>query len=189
MKNRVFCKLKEVLPMLLLCGAGLALTACFDDSDPIAEQYKEWKEQNEQYLAEAEAQIDADGKPYYTKIVPDWAPNAYVLMHWHNDRTQTENNLSPMDNSTVSITYELFDIEGKRISDSFSNIDSLYTSRPSSNIIGVWAGLTHMHIGDSVTMVMPADAGYGEYPNQGIKPYSTLIYNIKLKAIPAYEVP
>ena len=169
--------------------ASLLLTGCFDDNDSIANQYKEWRALNQKYIQEDSTKTNEDGSAYYTKVVPSWAPDTYVLMHWHNDRTQTENNLSPMDNSTVSITYELFDIEGNRISDSFSNIDSLYTSRPSSNIIGVWAGLTHMHIGDSVTMVMPADAGFGEYPNQGIKPYSTLIYNIKLKAIPAYEVP
>lgn len=175
--------------MLLLCSAGLMMTSCFDDDDSIAVKYKEWKEKNEQYLLDAEAQRGEDGNLYYTKIVPSWAPNAYVLIHWHNDRALNAGALSPMDNSTTQITYELFNIDGDRLSDSFSNTDSLYTSKPSSNIIGMWTALTHMNVGDSVTMVIPSQAGYGERNYSGILPYSALIYNVKLKAIPAYEVP
>ena len=94
-----------------------------------------------------------------------------------------------MDNSTVAITYELFNIDGKKISDSFANPDRLYISKPSQNIIGVWAALTNMNVGDSVTMVIPSAAGYGESNRTDIPPYSTLVYNIKMKAITAYEMP
>ena len=175
--------------MLLLCSAGLALTGCFEDAETTAEKYKEWKQRNEQYVLEAEAKTDEDGQPYYTKLAPSWAPDAFALVHWHNDRDLTKDNLQPMDNSTTQITYELFDIDGESISNSFSNRDSLYTSRPSQNITGVWYPLTQMNVGDSVTIVIPSQAGYGEMNYSGIKPYSTLIYNIKLKAITAYEVP
>lgn len=182
-------KISRILPVALLCGATLTLTSCFNDDDTNEVKYKEWREQNKKYIDEAEAKTNADGSLYYTKITPSWAPDAYVLMHWHNDRALTEKNLSPMDNSTTQITYELFDINNERISDSFNNPDSLYTSRPSQNIIGMWTALTHMNVGDSVTIVMPSQSGYGEYPSGKIPPYSTLVYNVKLKAITAYEIP
>ena len=182
-------RLTKALPAALLCMSGFALTACFDDSDTVPEKYKEWKQKNEQYVQDQELKTNPDGSLYYSRVVPSWAPGAYSLIHWHNDRSLTANNLSPMDNSIVQITYELFNIDGERISDSFSNPDSVYTSRPNQNIIGVWSSLTRMNVGDSVTLVIPFQAGYGERTTGGINPYSTLIYNIKLKAITAYEVP
>ena len=171
------------MSMALLLG----LTSCFEDNEPVAEEYADWKAKNEAYI-EAVKDSAEGGKPFFTKMAPDWAPNAFALVHWHNDTTLTRKNLSPMDNSMVRITYELFDIEGKRLSDSFSNPDSVYTSRPSSNIMGVWYPLTQMHIGDSVTIVLPYQSGYGTMSYSGIKPYSTLIYNIKMKGISAYEI-
>lgn len=184
-----FRLIKRTIPTLLFVGAGIGLTSCFDDKEPLSEQYKEWRERNEQYILDQESKTNADGTPYYTKIIPSWAPEAYALVHWYNDRSLTSSNLSPMDNSTVKITYELFDIDGERISDSFSAPDSIYTSKPLNNIVGVWAPLTHMHVGDSVAIVIPSQAGYGERNYGGIKPYSTLVYNVKLKAVSAYEVP
>lgn len=181
--------LKKILPVVLLSSAGFLLTGCFDDEEPASEKYKEWREQNEQYIADAIAKKDDSGQPYYTKIVPSWAPNTYVLMHWHNDPALTASNLQPMDNSTTEITYALFNVKGEAISSSFARPDSIYTSRPSQNIIGMWAALTRMHVGDSVTMVIPSEAGYGEYSSGSVPPYSTLVYNVKLKAVTAYEVP
>lgn len=188
MNRRIIKKLFRPLPALLMCSAGLWLTSCFDD-DNAGDQYKEWKEQNEAYLTQAEAKTDEAGRPYYQKIVPTWAPETYVLIHWHNDRSLTAGNLSPMDNSTTQITYELFNVDGELLSNSFASTDSIYTSKPSNNIIGVWSALTHMNVGDSVTLVIPSQAGYGEVSYGTIPPYSTLVYNIKLKGIPAYEVP
>lgn len=179
----------KALVAFLSCGIGLTLTSCFNDDDSNSEKYKEWRTQNEQFLTEAEAMTNSDGSAYYEKIVPSWAPNTYVLVHWHNDRALTASNLSPMDNSTTQIKYELMNINNVTVSTSYANADSLYTSKPSQNIIGMWTALTHMNVGDSVTMVIPSNAGYGEVSYGDILPYSTLIYNVKLKAITAYEVP
>lgn len=181
--------MKRIFPVVLMCSAGLTLTACFDDEESISEKYKEWRGQNLEYLKAAEDSVSEDGKPYFEKLVPAWAPNTYVLVHWHNDRALTANNLSPMDNSTTKITYELFDINGKRLADSFSAVDSVYTSKPLDNIIGMWAALTSMNVGDSVSMVIPYEAGYGEFTHGTVQPYSVLRYNVKLKEISAYEVP
>lgn len=175
--------IRKLFPAVMMCGCGIFLTGCFDDSDSLSEQYKDWRTRNENYFDSVE------NTESYTEIIPSWAPNTSVLVRWHNDRSLTQNNLSPMDNSTVAITYELFNIDGKKISDSFANRDSLYISKPSQNIIGVWAALTNMNVGDSVTMVIPSAAGYGESNRTDIPPYSTLVYNIKMKAITAYEMP
>lgn len=181
--------IKKIFLFGAACLASLSLTSCFDDEESTADKYKEWRERNETYIDEALQKRDENGAAYYEKIEPTWAPGGYVLIHWHNDRKLTEKNLSPMDNSTVDITYQLLDIDDKVLSDSFSRLDSVYTSTPSQNIIGVWYAMTQMHVGDSVTLVIPSQAGYGERNYSNIPPYSTLIYNIKMKAITAYEVP
>ncbi len=82
------------------------------------------------------------------------------------------------------------DIEGKSLGNSYSTTtygDSIYQSRPNNNIVGMWAALTSMHVGDSVTMVIPAKSGYGASAVGSIKPYSALIYHVKMKSIPAYD--
>lgn len=174
------------IPIGLIC---LSVSGCLKDEDNISEEYVEWRDKNLKYLEEAEALTDENGNAYYERIVPSWATNTFALVHWYNDRSLTEKNLSPMDNSTVQITYELYNIDGDTISTSYASRDSLYTSKPYQNIIGVWAPLTQMHVGDSVKIVIPYQAGYGERKYGNIPPYSTLVYNIKLKAITAYEVP
>lgn len=174
------------VPVLLIC---LSLTNCFKDDDPVAEQYREWKAKNEQYVLDAETKTNDDGTPYYERLEPSWAPSAYTLIRWINDPKLTEKNLSPIDNSTVDITYLLMNINGDTISTSFANADSIYRSKPQNNIIGVWYAMTRMHVGDSVELIIPSQAGYGERIYGDIPPYSTLIYHIKMKAVTAYEIP
>lgn len=188
MKNTCYIIRKglALMPVLLIC---FSLTNCFKDDEPVAEQYREWKAKNDQYVLDAEARTEADGTPFYERLEPSWAPTAFTLIHWFNDRSLTEKNLSPMDNSTVDITYLLMNVDGDTISTSFASPDSIYRSQPSNNIIGVWYAMTQMHVGDSVQLVIPSQAGYGERANGGIPPYSTLVYNIKMKAVKAYEVP
>lgn len=188
MKSRITGNLRRAIPAGLIALTGLGLTGCFDDPESNAVKYAQWREDNEKYLMQEEGRTNPDGSPYYTKIVPSWAPSAYSLVRWHNDRSLTVSKLTPMDNSTVEITYELFNVEGKRLQDSFGNTDSIYTCKPSQNIVGMWAPLTQMNVGDSVTIVIPSQAAYGEVVHGSIPPYSTLIYNVKLKAIKAYEV-
>lgn len=165
----------------------IALTSCLPDEE--VTDWKPWYTRNQAYVTRIADSV-ADGKKVFSRITPQWAPQAYVYMKWHNDTMLTRKNLKPLDNSTMVMKYELYDIDGTKIQTSYkTNGDSTYTSRPSQNIIGFWTAATHMHVGDSVTVVIPANAGYGAVQTNSVKPYSTLIYNLKLVKITNYEIP
>lgn len=176
---------------ILAAGSLLAsgLASCNDDS--LDDATKEWQELNRKYVSD-QSELSQDGKKVYSRISPDWAPTAFVLMKWHNDRSATAANLQPLDNSTCYVKYEFEDINGNKIQDSYDAQtygDSIYRCRPCDNIVGFWTALRNMHVGDSVTVIIPAEAGYGGTSMSDIKAYSTLIYHIKLKSVPAFETP
>lgn len=172
-------KLLYIVPLL-----GVLMSGCLDSDEPT--DYSAWKQQNEEYVAKMEA-LTENGQPVYTKVVPVWAPSDFVLIKWHNDRTLTEKNLMPLSNSTVNMKYEMEDINGTYLGDSYSNTDSIYQSMPNQNITGMWAAMTAMHVGDSCTLVIPARSAYNTSSAGSILPYSALIYHVKLKSIPGYE--
>lgn len=155
------------------------LTSCLKSE---LDSYDDWRKHNDQYIASLD-------KNEYKLIVPDWAPQNSVYIKWHNDTTLTANNLVAMSNSTVDIKYELENIEGVKIENSYSRTDSVYQSRPNENVVGMWIAMTTMHVGDSATVVIPYPSGYGSTLTNSIKPYSNLIFHLKIKAIRAYEKP
>lgn len=176
----------SLLSILLLPAL---LMSCIKDNEV---SYEEWEKENTAYMAKAQQEYDAAGKLKYTRLAPFWAPEAYILVKWENDRSLTAKNLVPLSNSVVNVKYDVEDINGKRFSDSYSSTtygDSIYQSRPNQNIIGFWNCVTNMHVGDSVTCIMPYVSGYGSTGNGAVKPYTTLVYHIKLVSIPAYELP
>lgn len=179
--------MKKTLLILLSSVMFLSLSSCLGDDE--TDKYAEWKEQNEDYVYKAEIERNPDGMHMYAKVVPDWASGIYVLMRWHNDRALTENRLSPLDNSTCDVKYIGELIDGTQFDSSFANTDSVYTTQPYKNIPGFWTALKAMHVGDSITVVIPWQAAYGSNGNGTIKPFSTLIFHMKLKGIPKYEIP
>ena len=124
-------------------------------------------------------------------MVPEWAPQNSVYIKWHNDRELTKENLVAMSNSTVDMKYELENIEGTKLDNSYSAStgDSVYTSRPNANVIGMWIAMTTMHVGDSATVIVPYPSGYGSVSSGAVKPYSNLIFHMKIKKVKAYEKP
>lgn len=157
----------------------LTLTGCLKGE---MDEYDTWRDLNDAYVKS----IDLSE---YEKVAPSWAPLNPVYMKWHNDRALTASNLVPMSTSTVEMKYELEDINGKKIENSYSRKDSVYTSRPQQNIIGMEIALTTMHVGDSVTVIIPYASGYGNEIKTNMLPYTNLIYHLKLKSIKAYEKP
>lgn len=178
-------------PLMALLGAPLALVmaSCLNGNDP--DDYSEWYRRNETFIDSVRNALS--GKDLeYTKITPDWAPGTYVLMKWHNDTLLTRKNLSPLNNSTVLVKYQLRDIDAKVLDSSYSMTtyrDSLYRTRVNNVITGWQIALTNMHEGDSVTVVVPYNAAYGSTGSGAIAPYSTLIFDVMLKKVQAYETP
>lgn len=173
-------KLLFIIPIL-----SIALSSCLgSDDDEI--DYSVWRAENDQYVSTAE-NLTENGEKVYTKIVPEWAPNDFVLIKWHNDRSLTEKNLVPLSNSTINIKYEMEDIKGNYLGDSYSNTDSIYQSMPNENIVGMWIAMTNIHVGDSVTLVIPSNSAYGVLQRDPILPFSTLIYHMKLKEVVKYD--
>ncbi|MCM1291518.1 MAG: FKBP-type peptidyl-prolyl cis-trans isomerase [Prevotella sp.] len=164
----------------------MVLTSCLKDDEV---DYTDWSEENMSYYDGQKLLKNNDGSSVYDVVIPNWDKGCETLMQWH---TPKKDNVVPMDNSTVDVIYELTTIDGKQIDSSYRNIaygDSIYRTKPSSNIPGFWNALTHMCAGDSVTAVVPYWAGYGITGSTQIKPYSTLIFHIKLKRIVSWEVP
>lgn len=179
---KVFKKATHAAAGLMVCGAmALSLSSCLDDTE---NNYDDWRKQNDKFVSEINTSE-------YTRVVPDWAPGNSVYIKWHNDRSLTADSLVPMSTSTVDIKYELENIEGLKLGNSYAAAtgDSVYQSMPNENIVGMWIAMTTMHVGDSATLIIPYPSAYGANVTSGIKPYSTLIYHMKLKAIRAYERP
>ncbi len=181
-KNLIALALTSLLPLA-------SLTSCLNDDDTV--DYTGWKQSNEEYVEKAASETDA-GAPVYERLTPSWAPNAWSLIRWHNDRSLTQKYLSPRDNSLVDVKYRLRDIDGNVLDSSYSRrvpADSIFRTRPNATVVGFWSALTSMHIGDSVTVVVPWNAGYGASAQGNVKPYSTLIFDLKLVNIVAYDTP
>lgn len=170
---------KLLLPLAAL--TLLSLNSCLNDD---AQNYDEWHEQNDRYLASINTNE-------YTLVVPDWAPQNSVYIKWHNDRNLTKDSLVALSNSTVDIKYELEYIDGTKVGNSYVSVngDSVYQSRPSQNIVGMEIAMTTMHVGDSATVIIPWPSAYGSITTNGIKPFSNLIYHMKIKRIVALERP
>lgn len=180
---------KLIYPVLAAVAALPLLSSCLkDESDP----YEDWRNKNNAWLEEQTVRQNPDGTPYYEKVTVEWNPGAYVLMHWHNDRSKTAGNISPMSTSTADVKYLLRDFQGVGKDSSYLRTvpaDSIFRSRVNTNIEGWTIGLTNMHVGDSVTMVVPYQWGYGAQQRGSLDPYSVLVFDIKLKGVPGFEVP
>lgn len=174
--------MKNYLKLALIAAfLPLVATSCLEDD---TKDYSDWRHQNDNYIAELD-------KSVFEPITPDWAPQNTIYMKWENDRSLTANALKPMANSTVDCIYELSDINGTIYdrSYSYSNPDSIFTCTPQSTVIGFEIALMNMHVGDSVSLVIPYVSGYGYTGSGSIPPYTNLIYKLKLKAIKDFVRP
>lgn len=176
---------------LLIAGTWCFSSCSGDDNDSIAEIYTEWNALNEAWIKEQQARTNPDGSPYYQTIVPDWNTSAYVLIHYFNDRSLTEGNLSPLYTSTVDTRYHLSLYNGVAV-DSSTNISTygpgIFRTKLSEVIAGWSIALSDMRCGDTAEVVIPYAQGYGVSTTSSIAPYSNLKFNIRLVDIPYYEV-
>ena len=113
-------------------------------------------------------------------------------MQWHNDRSLTASKLKPISTSTVDVRYEVRTIDGKEVDNSKNRTTpapGVYRSKLNSNITGWVMGIGNMHVGDTCTILIPYSQAYGSIPYNGLKAYSSLIFNVRLVDIPGFEKP
>lgn len=168
----------------MLAGAALLVlaSACIESDQ---DDYEDWRMQNDEFITKIDTRE-------YKRVTPVWAPMNSVYIKWHNDTNLTRKNLVAMSTSTVNIKYEMEDINGKKLGNSYSmttNGDSVYQSTPNQNIIGMWATMTTIHEGDSVTVIMPYSSAYGSSSTSSFQPYTNLIYHMKLMKVVSWEKP
>lgn len=177
---------KSILASLLLL---VFVSACSDDNEDTWKKYADWRELNASWLAEQEA-LTVDGQKFYQKITPNYDKGNYVLIHWFNDREATKDNPQPFYTSTVDVKYigRLYNDEA--FDSSYTNTangDSIFRTKV-NGVIAAWtAALQEMHVGDSVQIIAPYQSAYGASSSGIIKPYSNLVFNIKLVGIPYWE--
>ncbi|MBD5254913.1 MAG: hypothetical protein HDS53_02365 [Barnesiella sp.] len=180
---------KLIYLVAMIIGLSATVASCGDSGNSWTE-YEEWRNANiEWYLAQKDRK-NPDGTPYYKELNPSWYTNSGVLIHYFNDRKQTEGNLSPLITSQVSVKYKGELYNGSVFdSTAVATSDSVRTFTLSGTVIGWKVALTDMHVGDTCEVVLPYTMGYGAAGNTSISPYSSLKFGIKLVDIPAYEIP
>lgn len=176
----------------LFAAATLCLIAsCSSDDDDVWQQYANHREANEAFIDQQAELTDDDGNKVYTRIIPAWNKDAYVLMRWFNDTTKTMNNRRPIYTSTIDVkyygrTYDDVPFDSSYLST--SPADSIKRFQLNSVISGWVIALEKMHIGDTVEVIVPYAYAYGSTGNTAILPFSTLKFNIKLVDIPGQFV-
>ncbi len=97
--------MRYIIGIIAILAVALGTSSCDNDEKTTWEEYAQWRESNEAWLKEQQALKNPDGTPYYKVIVPDWNPGSFVLIHYFNDRSETEGNLSPLYTSTIDTRY------------------------------------------------------------------------------------
>ncbi len=185
------------LPIIIIAAIiAVAAISCKtgDDVDNWS-KYREWRELNNAWLADTINYIDPKtGELYFTKIVPSWDAGAAVYMHWFNDRSLTADALSPLRTSTVDVKYRGTDFLRQPFDSSYlstSPADSVLRFKVQNLVEGWNIALNQMHVGDSVEVIIPYTFGYGNIAQKNskgevaIKPYSHLVFNMKLVGVPS----
>jgi FKBP-type peptidyl-prolyl cis-trans isomerase len=177
--------------LLLFVATVITMMACSTGNGTTWEEYSDWRELNQEWLAEMEAKTDENGELYYQRFSPSWDPEVYVLMHYCNDRSETEGNLTPLYNSTIDVRYNLYNCSGDTIDSSLSLTtygDGIGRFQLSNTIKGWAVAMENMRCGDSVEVIIPYGLAYGSTGSTSIYPYSNLKFNIRLVDIPLYEL-
>ena len=132
----------------------------------VGERYKEVKEKNAKFLAD-------NAKKPGVKTLPSGVQ--YKVL-------SEGNGALPTDSSKVKVDYEGKTIDGK-VFDSSIKRGQPMECVVRQNIPGFAEALTHMPVGSEWEVYIPAEKAYGERDMGQIKPFSTLIFKVKLLSI------
>ncbi len=183
MKSLTYIIFAAIISVALFTGA------C--ESDNTWEIYEEWRQENDNFYNAQAALKNSDGTLFYRQLTPSWYPSSGVLIHYFNDRSKTEGNLSPLVTSTVDVKYIGRLYNDEPFDSSFTltaNGDSIFRFQPTQTITGWQIALSDMRVGDSARVVIPYGQGYEAQTTGSIPPFSTLVFDIKLVDIYRYEL-
>ena len=166
--------------VMMAIVAVTMLNSCLGNS--IEDEYKDWREANDMWFQQ---QSESD---QYTMMIAPWDPSAKVLMRWHNDTNLTRGNLKPLITSVIDTKYKLRLYDNTAIDSSYTLTDSIYRTQLSNSVEGWMIALTRMHVGDSCTVIIPYQQGYGSTQmGDNLLPFSNLVFDIKLVNIYKYK--
>ncbi len=180
--------MKKIFAIIAIAAA--VLYSCKNDDDQTWEDYMAWRETNNAWFNEMRARTNPDGTPYYEVITPTWSPNTSVLIHYFNDRSETEGKLSPIYTSTVDTRYYLHLCDSTAVDSSVNNTTpapGVFRARLNEMIVGWGIAIPQMRCGDTAEIIIPYTAGYGTSSNGAIRPFSNLRFNVRLVDIPHLE--
>ena len=162
--------MKKIIYILVL--VLVALTGCKQDN------YLEWKALNEAWLE-------------HNKTQPGVVTTASGLQYKQLNPSPNPTESRPNYNSTVVVDYKLYLISsyggynlGNALQEKTEAIFNLQQT-----VLGFSEGLQKMHVHDDFAIYIPYDLGYGAEGSGSegyfgfIPPYSTLIYEVHLKAM------
>lgn len=184
-------------PLLLMILGCLAVVACNsdgddDDSKDYWSKYRKWREENTEWFKVKRDSLAADGTQYFQTVSPAWNPSAQILIHYHNDRSLTQGNLSPYLTSTAAVRYIGRLCTGEPFDSSYlltANGPAIALLSPQNSVKGMAIALMDMRVGDTCTVVMPYELAYGGQMKGSILPYSALEFEVGMVDIPYYEIP
>lgn len=185
-------KFTKTIAAAIIAALAMGTVACGDDDNQInLSDYQEWRKRNDEWLAQMQQRRNDDGTPYYETIVPAWNPGAFILIHFFNDRAETQENLVPLYTSVVDVIYEGYNVDDE-LFDSSKNVNSYGRTGVQrfacNQTIQGWAiAMENMHVGDTCEIIVPYDVAYGTSVTGSIPPYSVLRFNLRLHDIYRYE--
>lgn len=176
------------LPLAALILMILAVACNDDEITNNYKKYAKWREANEAYFDEQKLLTDDQGDLYYSSLIPAWNSGGEILIRYLNDRSLTQENLSPLATSVVQVKYKGWLMDDTPFDSSYTATDSIFTTKVTSVIEGWQTALQYMRVGDSVRVVIPAAQAYASAGSGAVLPFSVLTFDIKLKDIVYYEI-
>lgn len=173
-----------------------AFASCSEDDNSV-EEFPDWRNRNETYFSNiwSTAQLNSDGswKTFLSYALEDTIPTTtddYIAVQVLRAGTGSG---CPMFTDSVKVNYRGRLIpstsypEGYVFDQSYIGEYNPATALPSTMYVGgtvdgFATALQHMHIGDYWRVYIPYTLGYGTASSDAIPSYSTLIFDIELKA-------
>jgi len=139
---------------------------------------KEWKSQNESYFTNMK---DSTSYTFFTYPVSSGSISYYYKITTPGD----ENSVSPVIGDQVRVNYRGRLVNGNIFDQTFTTkvIDSNATpiTLYDNEVISGWTyNLLQMKVGETRSVVLPQELGYGAQGQGAISPYSTTIWVIQL---------